>query len=66
MPRLGGKSEPLLGFSGATVGRAIREGRAADAGVKAWWIGFSAQAREGAQGPLTTQAARRVRQRREA
>jgi len=32
VPRLGGKSEPLLGFSGATVGRAIREGRAADAG----------------------------------
>jgi len=40
-----------VGISGATVGRAIsgRTGRRCGL-LKAWWIGFSAQAREGAQG----------------
>src|SRR5215207_4740766 len=53
-----------VGISGATVGRAIsgRTGRRCGP-LKAWWIGFSAQAGEGAQGPLTTRA-RRANQRR--
>ena len=47
----GGCGQPFW----ATVGRAIsgRTGRRCGL-LKAWWIGFSAQAREGAQGPLIT------------